>query len=242
MNNDNTELVTLEDLQLAVPSKKNTITQQAVDIINKSMTEPEFQGESLLRTAATYESVLQRNKASIVEYLNAIRFCAYMVSLDDNFTEAYKKTFYDRDFVKERASEPTHSPKYKELTSAASRYRKSKVVVDILTVSQVPLDLIFGGHRMKAVGVLAELMESAKYDKDRISAAKELLAATKNEDKRIELSVGMNSEAKSLQESLDKQLNQLANNQLQMLNKGYSIGDVQKTGIQLDVIEGELDE
>lgn len=235
-----TETVTIEDLQGALPSRKNAITDEIVDIINRSQTEPEFQGESLMQSAVTYENIMQKGKYPIKEYLNAIRFGAYLVSMDDNYTEAYKKTFYDRDFVKERVNAGTSSVQYAELTSAASRYRRSKLVTEILTLSQVPLDMLFTGARMKAVGVLAEIMVSSGYDKDRINAAKELLAATKNENQKIELEIGPSAEAVSMQSQLDKQLSELAVNQKKLLEAGYGIEDVQKTGIQLDVIEGEV--
>ena len=232
--------LTLEYLQNAIPSRKNTITEDVVTIIRDSMDEPEFQGESLLRTAITYEAVLQRNKASITEYLNAIRFCAYMLSLDDNYTEAYKKVFFDREFVKARLGLSTEDSRYKELTSAASRYRRSKIVTDILTVSQVPLDLIFAGDRVKAVGVLADIMVSGKYDKDKINAAKELLAATRGPDNiKMELEVGMYSNAKEAQDALNSKLAVIAGNQKKLLDQGASIVDVQS--LRLDtVIEGEV--
>ena len=55
--------VTLFDLQCAMPAKKNLVTQEIVDIINKVQEEPEFQGESLVQTMVTYQSVLQRKGA-----------------------------------------------------------------------------------------------------------------------------------------------------------------------------------
>lgn len=237
-----TDLVTVEDLKTALPSRKNAITDEVVDIINKSQTEPEFQGESLLQSAVTYENIMKNGKYPIKEYLNAIRFSAYLISLDDNYTEAYKKTFYNRDFVKQRRNADTSSVQYAELTSAASRYRRSKLVTEVLTLSQVPLDLLFTGHRMRALGVLAELSTTAKLDRDKINAAKELLAATKNEDTKVALEIGPSAEAVSMQGQLDKQLGELALNQKKMLEAGYRIDDVQKTGLQLDIIEGEVDE
>lgn len=216
-----TQLITLETLKEALPNRKNNITQEAVDIINDSINEPEFQGEELLKTAITYESVLKRNKASIQEYLNAIRFCAYLSTENSTFIEAYAKVFYNRDFVKERVGQPTKSSKYIELSSAASRYRKSKLVVDILTVSQVPLDLLFSGYRYKAIGVLADVMENGKFDRDRVAAAKELLAATKGpENVKIELDVGM-KESSAVQQMND-QLAQMAARQTEMLKSGAS--------------------
>jgi len=214
-------LVTIDDVKQAMPNRKNSITQEAVDIINKSMTEPEFQGESLVQTAATYESILKGTRASIPEYLNAIRFCAYMITNDSNYTEAYKKVFIDREFVKARADLSTDDPRYAELTSAASRYRRSKLVVDILTASQVPLDLIFSGHRYRAIGVLAEVMEFGKFARDRVNAAKELLAATAGADHvKIELDVGVKED--SAVKQLNDQLAEIAHRQQVLLDSNAS--------------------
>lgn len=235
-------LTTLEEMKELMPNKKNSLTQEAVDIINASVNEPEFQGESLMQTASTYENVLKGVRASIPEYLNAIRFCAYTITHDSSYTEAYKRTFFNREFVKSRVHLETDDPKYAELTSAASRYRRSKLVVDILTASQVPLDLIFSGQRYKALGVLADVMENGRYDRDRVSAAKELLLATKNENTKIELEIGHSAGVISMQEQLDKQLTELARNQQLLFESGHNIKDVQQTGVHLDVIEGSLDE
>lgn len=234
------QLLSLDDVKAAMPKKKNYVTQEAVDIINASLTDPEFQGESLLQTASTYEAVLRGARASIPEYLNAIRFCAYMAANDSNYTEAYKKVFADRDFVKQRVGLPTNSPQYAELTSAASRYRRTKLVTDILTASQVPLDLIFTGHRYKAIGILADIMESGRYDRDRINAAKELLAATKGPDNvKIELDVGI-SESSAVQQ-LNDQLAEIASRSLQHLQAGStSLGELGAMKVRdADIIDVE---
>ena len=212
-------MVTVEELQKALPSRKNTITDEIVEIINKSQDDPEFQGESLLQTAITYENVMMNNKAGIKEYIDAIRFCAYLISLEDNYTEAYKKTFSYRDFVKNRLDVTPDSSKYRELTNAASRYRRSKLVVDLLTFSQVPLDILFSGYRYKAIGVLANEMETAAYSRDRIAAAKELLLAVKGpENKKIELEIGVKES--SAVANLKQQLTDLANDSLLQLESG----------------------
>jgi len=212
-------MTTLEDMKRLMPNKKNSITQKAVDIINRSASEPEFQGETLAQSAALYENVIKGTRASIPEYLNAIRFCAYVVSNESNYTEAYKRVFYDREFVILRAELETDHPQYAELTSAASRYRRSKLVVDILTASQVPLDLIFAGQRYKAMGVLADVMENGRYDRDRVSAAKELLAATSGpEHMKIELDVGIKED--SAVQQLNDQLAEIVTRQMGMMESG----------------------
>ena len=238
-------IITKEEIQTRLPSRKNTVTDEVVDIINRAATEPEFQGESLLQTAAVYENIMIRNKASIKDYLNAIRFCAYLITMDDNYTEAYKKVFGDRDFVKERMHLSTDDHRYKELTSAASRYRNtSKLVTEILTLSQAPLDLMFMGARYKAIGVLADIMENGRLDRDKINAAKELLAATKGAEKmQLDIGVGTTDKAINLQEQLNQQIAQLVANQQAMLQLGGSIKEVQRIGINLsntDTVDAEL--
>lgn len=212
--------VTIDDIKAAVPSRRNAITQEVVDIINDSRLEPEFQGVSLLDTAATYERILAgRTGVGIKDYLYAIKFCAYLMTLDDNYTEAYKKTFRDREFVIARLQSKSDTVEYKELSKAASRYRSSKLVVEILTYSQVPLDILFTGARYKALGVLADEMFDAKYSKDRISAAKELLAATKGADNvKLTLDVGVN-ESTAL-DQLNTQLAVIAARQKTLLESG----------------------
>lgn len=234
--------ITIQDVKSVMPFKSGSITQEAVDIINQSISEPEFQGEPLLYTASLYESILKGTRSSVTEYLNAIRFVAYMVTNGENYTEAYKKVFSERDFVKARAHLDTDDSKYAELTSAASRYRRTKLVVDILTVSQVPLDIIFSGARYKALAVLTDVMEFGKLDRDRVSAAKELLLATAGaEHIKIELDIGIKED--SAVKQLSDQLAAMAARSHEMLTSGTvtleQIGNMKvvKDG---DVIEGSF--
>lgn len=214
--------ITKEHIQKMMPSRKGAITDELVDIINASQMDPEFQGEGLLDSMVTYEKVLAgRSGVGLKEYTNALRFCAFLTTMDDNATEAYKRVFSHRDFVRSRIHAHTESPEYRALTSAASRYRSSKLVVDILTYSQVPLDLMFTGARYRAVAVLANEMENAKFSKDRITAAKELLAATKGaENVKVELDVGV-QENNAVQSLMD-QLAETAARQKALLAAGVS--------------------
>jgi hypothetical protein len=214
--------ITKEDIQRVMSSKRNAITDEVVALVNQSLTEPEFQGETLLDTMVTYEHVLNgRSGVGIKDYIHAIRFCAYLMTVDDNYTEAYKRTFAHRDFVRNRLDVPTESPEYRNLTTAASRYRRSKLVTDILTLSQIPLDLMFVGKRYKAIGVLAAEMENAKYSKDRIMAAKELLAATKGAE-NVKIDIGIGAQENNAVQSLMDQLAAVAARQKTLLESGIS--------------------
>jgi hypothetical protein len=214
------ETLTLEGLKKSLPNRKNAITQEIVDVFNHSLTEPEFQGEALLQSAITYDRVLQGcSGVSLRNYIDALRFCAYLVTVKDNYTEAYCKTFSARDFVKDRVGAKTDTVEYRELTTASSRFRRSRLVVDVLTISQVPLDMMFTGARYKAIAVLAGIMEDSKLDRDRVSAAKELLAATKGpENLQIALDVGV-QESSATQNMLD-QLTAIATRQKGLIESG----------------------
>jgi len=234
-------MVTIEEIKKVMPLKSNFITQEAVDIINESLTDPEFQGESLLQSASIYESVLKGSRSSVPEYLNAVRFCAYMMTNESNYTEAYKKVFVHRPFVQDRMDLPTASKKYAELTSAASRYRRTKLVVDILTVSQVPLDMIFAGARYKALAALVDVIENGQLDKDVINASKELLAATAGpENIKIELDIGVKED--SAVKDLNHQLSIMAAKQAELLTSGAvsleTIGNMKVTK-EDDAIDAE---
>lgn len=236
------EPVTVEELQKLFPKKKNTITEETAEIINKTINDPSFNGYSLMQTLVDYQGVMYNNKGSIGDYINAIRFCSFLENESDSTVKAYIKTFSHRDFVKERMDADFESVGYRELTSAASRYRKSPMVRAILTQADVPLYLLFRGYTYKAVEVLAETMQKAKLDRDRINAAKELLAAVKPpENMKIELGVGPNQEAIDLNAQLSRQLAESVAMQRKMLEAGMDFSEATRLNIQLnDVEEAEV--
>ena len=224
--------ITLEELKAKFPTKKNTLNEDTVKLVNDAINDPMFNGEEFMSTMMDYQNVMTGSHASFKEYFNAIKFCAYLESTNFNVTESYKLARADDDFVKERLNAPTDSIAYRELTSRASQHQKSPLVKRILTQSDMPLHLMFQGARYRAVAVLAREMEDAEYSKDRIAAADKLLTHVKApENVNIELAVGPTAEAKSMQESLNTQLAALALNQKKMIDAGYSLIDVQKLGI-----------
>lgn len=236
------QLLTVEDLKTAFPAKKETITEEVVDLINQAQSDPSFSGDEFMKTMITYQDVMTKCSASMKEYMNAVKFCAYLESEDYNITEAYKRARANDEFVMARLTASTESSAYRELTSAASRYHKSPLVRQILIQSDMPLYLMFQGARYRAVSVLADEMVNAAYSKDRISAAEKLLTHVKApENVSIELAVGPNAEAKSMQQSLNEQLALLAMNQKKMLEAGFSIKDAQKVSISVNKMAEDSD-
>lgn len=213
------EELTVERLKELFPKKKESITPEIVNIINEANNNPFFSNDEFLDTIITYKDIMEKNKSSLKDYLCAIKFCAYLESEDYNLTEAYKKSHAHTDFVKERLNAPSNSPKYRELTNAASRYRKRPLVVQILTQSQLGLYLMFQGETFKAINVLSDIMTHGKSEMARVAAAKELLANVKApETTKVEIDVGIKQS--DAMNALNAQLAEFALNGLQQLRAG----------------------
>lgn len=210
---------TKEDIIKAFPNRKGAVTDELVEIFNSTVGDPLFEGESLLQSAITYEKALQSGRFKLGDYVRAVKFCAYLGTMNDSYVEAYKKAFFDRDFVKNRIGVPTDSVEYRELTSAASRYRSSPLVVNILTYAQVPENIFYAGYRMKAMSVLHDLMYNARSDMAKVNAAKEILTATKGSDK-IDMRLDVEVKESSAVEQLNKQLMEMAAKQKMLLESG----------------------
>ena len=238
-------VITVEELKKVFPKRKESITEELVEIVNEANTNPFFSNDEFMETVLTYRDVMEKNKASIKDYLVAIKFCAYLESEDYNITEAFKKSHSHRDFVKDRWDVPTNSKEYKELTSAASRYRqRSPLVRQILTQSQIGLHLMFQGETYRAVNVLSDIMVNGKSEIARVAAAKELLANVKPpENTKIELDIGIkNNEAMM---DLTSQLAEFATNSIELLKSGnvdLKVLGAMRTKQDENIIDGEIED
>lgn len=233
--------ITKEELVAKLPEKKGTITDEIVELVNQANNDPAFSPGEFIRTMVDYKDIMLNNRGNMEDYINAIKFCAYLES-EDNATEAYRKARANDEFVSSKVGCHTESADYRALTHVASRYRQSKLVRAILSQTDMPLYLVFQKSRYQAVQVLHDEMLSAPYSKDRISAAEKLLTHVKApENVQIELGIGMDNESKSIQQSLNDQLMVVAARQKQLLEQGVSIADVQKLGVKSEVVqEAEL--
>lgn len=236
------KVVTVDELKKIFPKKKESITEELVDIINDANNNPFFSGDEFISTVITYKDVLEKNKASIKDYLTAIRFCAYLESEDFNLTEAFIKSHSHTEFVQKNMNSPTTSSEYRQLTNAASRYRKRPIVVQILTQSQLGLHLMFQGEGYRAINVLSDIMVNGRSEMARVAAAKEILANVKApETTKIELDIGLRNE--NAMESLNAQLAQFAMESYNQLKNGQT--DLKQLGsmkIEEEVIDAEVDD
>lgn len=231
--------VTVDMLKMYFPTKSATITQELADTINEAQNAPDMAIEGFMENLVEFRSVMEKCQASMKEYIRAVKFCAFLEFTDYNITEAYKLSRINDKFVKDRWDAPTDSPKYRELTSAASRYyNKTNLVKQILLQADMPWHILFQGAKYTAMSVLMKEVTEAAYSRDRIAAAKEILAAVKRpENPKVELEIGFNDTVKSFQEQFDEKMGKMAEMQLKRLQSGETIKDVQK----LDILEAEYE-
>ena len=231
--------VTVDMLKMYFPNKSATITQELADTINEAQNAPDMAIEGFMENLVEFRGVMEKCQASMKEYIRAVKFCAFLEFTDYNITEAYKLSRINDKFVKDRWDAPTDSPKYRELTSAASRYyNKTNLVKQILLQADMPWHILFQGAKYTAMSVLMKEVTEAAYSRDRIAAAKEILAAVKRpENQKVELEIGFNDTVKSFQEQFDEKMGKMAEMQLKRLQSGETIKDVQK----LDILEAEYE-
>lgn len=237
-------VVTEQFLKDKFPSKAKTIDETTVEMINRANNDPEFNGDEFVNQMITYRDVMTKNSASMQEYINALKFCAYLEATEDNYTQAYIKARSHEDFVIQRMNMPTDSSGYKELTNAASRYRKNPMVKDILIMADMPLYLMFQGARYQAVSVLATEMHTAMYSKDRIAAADKLLTHVKPpENIKVELDVGVKQE--NMIDKYEAMINQLVIAQKDQIAAGGDLKAIANVAIVHtvdDYEEAEIEE
>jgi len=234
--------VTVDELKTRFPSKKNSITQGVIDYINSYIHDPEFDGYRLVDSMAANQNAMIKTSASLKQYTDGIRYCAFLHS-EDNATQAYIKTFGHRDFVKNaliaRDTIGTESTEYKALTSAASRYRSCPLVTEILILSLVPTHIAKFGMRDDALGVLNDKMRNSLLDRDCIAAAKAVLEHTDTpETIKMELDIGVKENESTL--SLLEQMRKSAEIAKARLERGENIVEVQKLGITKEVPEEDI--
>lgn len=234
---DKTEY-TVEMLKDRFPQKAGTITQELADMINAANNDASFNGDEFVEHMLTYKNVMLDGSGSMKDYVNSLKFCAYLEVYDDNVTEAYRRARANDAFVIARENVATDSAEYRELTSAAARFRKSVMVRKILAQSDMPLHLMFQGGRMQMASVLLNEAMSAPYSKDRISAADKFLTHVKPpENTKIELEVGLNEEAKNIQQDLMRQIALAVESQKEQITRGVDIKQAQKLGININEVQ-----
>jgi len=230
--------VTLAALQDNFPERKNTITEEHVLMLNKAIEDPDFNLAMMMDEMVSYRNVMLDNSMSMSGYIRAVKFVSYLPQTNWNVTETYRRAFPNDQVVIDARGKGADSPEGNTLTAQAVRYSRTAGVKQLQIQSDLPLDFMLMGERMKMLTVLSEEALSAGMSKDRIAAADKFLVHTKTiETSNVRMEVGPTQEVINLGSVMEEQLGAMMKSQRLMLQAGVAIEEVQKIGVDF----GEMD-
>jgi hypothetical protein len=201
--------VTVEQLELALGSKRNWASQELVTTLNTLETD----GADLVRENwLTHANVLREGTYSLDQYTTAIKYVslkqmghtnqqAYSIALAERYQDLVAKGYDDQ-----------------RISSHVSAYHKGALVQKLLSQSTVPLYMLYQDEAHKAIATLVDVMTSEKSSqKTKAEAAGTLLTHIKRpEAAKVELEVsqkasdGMNELTTMMRELAQKQLAAIA--------------------------------
>jgi len=153
-------------------------------------------------------SAMTGGKYSVKEYMRAMEFTSYRLG-GDSQVASYKKTFPDRILGKTDGA----------VMGKASIYANGKLPIQLLSMSQVPLDLLYMRETHKSIRKLSELVEFGETERIQMESADKLLThIAPNKTIKIEHDVA-DSTAEALS-SLSDSLNSIADMAMTKLNSG----------------------
>ena len=229
-----------EKLQRLIPKgTSHKVTEDLMTLVLNMEKDTGLIQDYLEESLLSHLPVLKEIKVDLPDYVNAIKFCNLK-----------------RNMSNEKAWEITFPERYEKLkregrlnTSHSSMYNSSKVVVAIDTQMLLSANIQYAPLRHLSIMKQYELMNGIAADGMAVSpqvqhlSAKALYELTEpQESSKIELKIGMDDESKSIQTKLMEQISKSVDLQMKRLNAGENISDVQSIGVNLDVIEVEVEE
>jgi hypothetical protein len=202
-------MVTSEQLELALGSKRNWASQELVTTLNSIETD----GAELVRENwLTHANVLREGTYTLDQYTTAIKYVslkqmghtnqqAYSIALAERYQELVAKGYDDQ-----------------RISSHVSAYHKGALVQKLMAQSTVPLYMLYQDEAHKAIKTLVQIMSEPNASfKTRAEAADKLLTHVKRpEAAKIELEVsqrqsdGMNELSVMMRDLAQRQLNAIA--------------------------------
>ena len=148
--------ITLEEFKEAMPDHvRKKVNTELLTEINAEMSDPERLAV-FRENVIGFTSVFRDGRFKMGDYLNAVKFVSHKL-LGDSHVQAWSKTFPKR--YNEAVARGTSSG---DISSVASRYHASKLVVLLMAQAMMPTHIINAPLFQKALNVQAELMQTAK--------------------------------------------------------------------------------
>lgn len=206
--------LTIEQVTAALPAQLRTsVSQHFVDMLNNLQVDPEM-AENIKENFLSYSGVLKEGRFKIEDYFNAVSYVSYKIMNMSN-QDAYIRTFPKRhaDLVA-RGATP------KDISSYVAAYNKGKLVNAIMEQVMVPVWVLNQDMFQKALNVQYELMTDPDMSgKVRTDAANSILTHLKKPEK-MDFQLNMNTPESSGMKELTQALTNLANAQLEQIEKG----------------------
>lgn len=212
-------LLDVESLRKVFNNKKIKITDEDYNLIKQSAEEYEFDGYSLVDSLLDNKFLIEKFKINFTQYIQAIKFCAYLVGGKEPAYKAYAKAFSDREFVQERINAPANSEEMKQITSAATRYSNTPYVKELIRLEANSIYLSYRKEFNDAINVLANEMQTAHFSKDRIAAADKLLTHIKPPE-TLKVDMGIEIKENTALQQFNDQLAMLVSSQRSHLESG----------------------
>jgi len=226
-------MVTVEQLELALGSKRNWASQELVTTLNTLETD----GADLVRENwLTHANILREGTYSMEQYTTAIKYVslkqmghtnqqAYSIALADRYQELRAKGYDDQ-----------------RISSHVSAYHKSGLVQKLLAQSTIPLYMLYQDEAHKAIKTLVSVMTEPQASfKTRAEAADKLLNHIKRpEAAKVELEVSQ--KASDGMSELTAMMRDLAQRQINAIEAGGNVRTVANLPINAPrLIEGTVE-
>lgn len=209
-------MVTEEQVQLALGSKRNWASQELVSMLNSL----ESDGADLVRENwLTHSNILREGTYSMEQYTTAIKYVS-LKQMGHTNQQAYSIALSDRyqDMVARGYDE-------QRISSHVAAYHKGALVQRLLAQSTIPLYMLYQDEAHKAIATLVDVMTSEKSSqKTRAEAAGTLLTHIKRpEAAKIELNVTQKQDG---MQELTVMMRELASRQMAAIEAGGNVKQV----------------
>lgn len=228
----NDKKVSVDYLRNIFPNTK--VTNEDVSKINKIINEEEEDINLFLQNIINYRYLIEDEDCSLLDFINAIKFCSYQ-NIGLTPTQSYEKTFsYDTSIQQLVLSNNIKDKQSLELR--AMSFAKSKLVLKITQASDIPFNLLFQGIRQRAIFMLKHIAETSSSDKNKILALSKLLEHTSPQEN---ININLNLDNKKEESPIDKYkkaLEKLSNDQIKLIeNNNLNKNEI----INVEIIDKE---
>ena len=225
---------TVEKLKYFLPKgSKVKVNQSTVDMVNDLIDKSQCHRGLVEERLLTYAHLMGPG-VGLKQLIKAIQFCILSTTPGLTQTKAYLITF------PEKAQELIEQGR--EASSFASMYAKTKIVQEIMQMSQIGMHISYAPLQHQLIEKLLNLSNGVAANGERASATVQLNATlgllekiVPPAEQTINLKTGMDDESKAATQNLADQIEMMAKLQLERLQKGESLSKVQHVGITLDV-------